>query len=499
VLSDWGERVPGGYDGGTSNPAFWLSLFSSFASNGHKPSFVDEKRIGIILFMFFEKNLFFALIIGNVYSMSDIIFGIDFGTTNSALAVNIDSNVKVVDIDRFNTKGRTLKSVLYFDPEEKEFFVGQEAIDNYIENDAYGRFIQSIKAFLPDNSFHSTEIKGKYYKLDDLIAIILKKIKTEGEKHVGSTVDSVVLGRPVIFSEDKDKDAFAEERLKSAARKAGFKHIHMQYEPIAAALSYESSLSSGEEKIVLIGDFGGGTSDFTIMKVKGGRQLRGYDSRKNILSLNGVYIGGDTFDSHIMREKIAVYFGKDVTIKAFMDDYSVGFPKILIRKLCKWHLIPQLRLPKTLQSIHEMKLRADKPELLENLISLIEDNYGYMLFQAIEKNKIDLSSANESTIIFDGMKQRIEENVTRSEFEEIIDNDLQTIKKCVETTLADASLSAKDIDVVFLTGGSSYIVCINRYFQEIFGKEKIDQTNAFTSVSFGLGIEGSSLRSSLRS
>ncbi len=204
--------------------------------------------------------------------MSEIIFGIDFGTTNSALAVNVNGHVRVVDVDPFNALGSTLKSVLYFDPDEKAFFVGQEAIDNYIENDGYGRFMQSIKAFLPDESFHSTEIRGKYYQLDDLIAIILKKLKSEGEKYIDAVVDSVVLGRPVFFSEDKDKDKLAEERLKSAARKAGFKHIHMQYEPIAAALSYENSLSPGEEKIIFIGDFGGGTSDFTIMKVKGGQK-----------------------------------------------------------------------------------------------------------------------------------------------------------------------------------------------------------------------------------
>ena len=224
--------------------------------------------------------------------MSEIIFGIDFGTTNSALAVNVNSHVEVIDVDPFNTTGNTLKSVLYFDPEEKEFFVGQEAIDNYIENDAYGRFMQSIKAFLPDDSFHSTEIRGKNYKLDDLIAIILRKLKGEGERYVGSSVDSVVLGRPVFFSEDKDKDKLAEERLTSAAQKAGFKNIYLQYEPIAAALSYESRLVSGEEKLVLIGDFGGGTSDFTIMKVVGGKQNIDVDRKKNILSLDGAYIGG---------------------------------------------------------------------------------------------------------------------------------------------------------------------------------------------------------------
>jgi len=423
--------------------------------------------------------------------MSEIIFGIDFGTTNSALAVNVNGHVEVIDVDPFNTRGSTLKSVLYFDPEEKEFFVGQKAIDNYIENDAYGRFMQSIKAFLPDDSFHSTEIRGKNYKLDDLIAIILRKLKGEGERYAGSSVDSVVLGRPVFFSEDKDKDKLAEERLTSAAQKAGFKNIYLQYEPIAAALSYESRLASEEEKLVLIGDFGGGTSDFTVMKVVGGRQNIDADRRKDILSLNGAYIGGDTFDSRLMWEKIAVHFGKDVAIKSLMGDFSLGFPKILARKLCKWHLIPQLRLPKTMQSIREMKYGADKPELIDNLIDLLEDNYGYMLFQAIEKAKIELSSHDESTIIFESLKQNIEENVMRNEFEEFIGEDIIQIKKCVESSLSDAALSPQDIDVVFLTGGSSYILSIKMIFQDLFGKEKIDQTNAFTSVSYGLGAEGS--------
>jgi hypothetical chaperone protein len=138
-----------------------------------------------------------------------------------------------------------------------------------------------------------------------------------------------------------------------------------------------------------------------------------------------------------------------------------------------------------------MKSGADKPELIENLIDLIEDNYGYMLFQAIEKNKIDLSSMDESKIIFESLKQKIEEKVTRNEFEEFIHEDVSKITKCVESTLADAALSPQDIDVVFLTGGSSHIVCIKKYFQEIYGKEKINQTNAFTSVSYGLGVEGS--------
>ena len=237
-----------------------------------------------------------------------IVFGIDFGTTNSALSVYRDGTVEVIAVDGQNRDGELMRSVLYFS-EDNEIYAGQEAIRQYVSDGAAGRFMQSIKTFLPNTSFESTEIFGKRYGIDDLIAIILRKLKARGEEYVGCSVESVILGRPVVFSTDAAKDAIAEQRLEKAARKAGFKKIWFQYEPVAAALAFESTLQSGQERTVFIGDFGGGTSDFSVIRVKGGAFERA-DRRSDVLSLGGVYVAGDKFDSQIMWDKVAHYFGR---------------------------------------------------------------------------------------------------------------------------------------------------------------------------------------------
>ncbi len=422
-------------------------------------------------------------------SEKKVVLGIDFGTSNSSASINIDGEVKLVDVDRYSLSNKkVLRSIIYFDNEEKSFFVGQRAIETYIENDAWGRYIQSIKSFLPDKSFSRTKIGGRYYSLDDLIAIILKEIKGAGERDAGQKIENVVLGRPVFFSKDPDIDKFAEKGLLSAARKAGFKSIPLQFEPIAAALDYESKLDRGDEKNVLVGDFGGGTSDFAIVKVTGGKQKERHDCKSNVLSIDGVYIGGDIFDSQIMWEKIAGYFGKDVRVKALMSDFTLGMPSPIMNKLRRWHLIPLLRTPRTRRSISEIKHQADRKDLVENLERLVDDNYGYMLFQSIEKAKCELSSKKETDIFFNGINLFINKHITRPEFEEIISRELKEIDDCVVSTIQKAGLSPKEIDIVSLTGGSSFIPCIKRIFEEKFGQDKINQTDAFTNVAYGLGL-----------
>ena len=420
------------------------------------------------------------------------IFGLDFGTSNSALSVNIDGEVSMLDIDKFNTTGNTLKSVIYFDPEEKKFYEGQQAVDQYIENDARGRYIQSIKAFLSDPNFKHTEIGKKTYKLDQLVAIILRNIKERGQEQIGQELSSVVLGRPVVFSEDPDREKLAVERLMSAAKIAGFDEIYFQYEPIAAALAFESTLALNEERIVFVGDFGGGTSDFTIIKTQGGKYKQKVDRKNDILGLGGVYIGGDTFDSQLMWEKVAYHFGKNVRVKALMGNFDLPVSSTVMEKLRKWHLIPQLKLPKTRQLIRDIRYQADNPELIKNLEALVDENYGYMLFQSIERSKIKLSETISSTINFNELSVNIEERVSRSEFETFIASDMQKIEACIEEVTKQSKMRCADIDVVFLTGGSSYIPIIKRIFSDKFGAEKINQANAFTSVAYGLGISGNS-------
>lgn len=415
-----------------------------------------------------------------------IVFGIDFGTSNSALSVYRDGEVELVNVDASSTASSLMRSVLYFN-EDKEIFTGSEAINEYIEDGGDGRFMQSIKTFLPSSSFSGTEIFGKRYAIDDLVAIILQRLKEQGEKHVGCRVDSVILGRPVLFSEDKIKDDNAERYLEKAARKAGFKNIWFQPEPLAAAQTYKETLTSGEEKVVFIGDFGGGTSDFSVIRVTGGTHSRG-DCQRDVLALGGVYVAGDKFDSQIMWDKVAHYFGRKANYKAFATEQWTEVPGNLIYTLSQWHRIPLLRTRQNRELIRVIKRSSDNPEAIQNLENIIEDNYGFALFQAIEKAKCDLSAAEQTSIRFQETDLDLNEPLNKREFEEINQGNFSRIENCIDEVLSQCGLAAQQIDVVSLTGGTSKIPYIQRLFHDRFGPDKAQNHNAFTSVAHGLGL-----------
>lgn len=414
-----------------------------------------------------------------------IVFGIDFGTTNSALSVFRNGAVEVVAVDGSDRAGELMRSVLYFN-EENEIFAGHEAIHQYVSDGAAGRFMQSIKTFLPNTSFDSTEIFGKRYTIDDLVAIILRKLKARGEAHVGCPVESVVLGRPVLFSKDAAKDAVAEQRLEKAASKAGFKKIWFQYEPVAAALTFEESLQPGQERIVFIGDFGGGTSDFSVIRVKGGAFARS-DRRSDVLSLGGVYVAGDKFDSQIMWDKVAHHFGRYARYKTMGKDEWNDIPKSIIYTLCQWHRIPLLRARKTREHIRVIKGTTDDRMAIEHLENIINDNYGFFLFQAIEKAKCELSGREQTVIRFKDRDLCIKEELGKGEFETINADNFQQIADCIDEVVLKSGLLPAQMDTVFLTGGTSRIPHIRTLFADRFGRGKLEQREAFTSVVHGLG------------
>jgi hypothetical chaperone protein len=414
-----------------------------------------------------------------------IVFGIDFGTTNSALSVYRNGAVEVVAIDGNDRAGELMRSVLYFS-EENEIYVGNEAIRQYVGDGAAGRFMQSIKTFLPNTSFDSTEVFGKRYGIDDLVAIILRKLKARGEAHVGCPVESVVLGRPVVFSPNAAKDAVAEQRLERAARKAGFKNIWFQYEPVAAALAFEETLQEGQERIVFIGDFGGGTSDFSVIRVRGGAFARS-DRRSDVLSLGGVYVAGDKFDSQIMWDKVAQHFGRYARYKTMGKDEWVNVPRSMVYTLCQWHRIPLLRSRRTREHIRVIKGTCDDRRAIEHLENIINDNYGFFLFQAIEKAKCELSDRDQTQIHFSERDLCISEQIGKGEFETINGENFQQIADCIDEVVTRSGLLPTQIDTVFLTGGTSRIPHIQALFAERFGRSKLENRDAFTSVVHGLG------------
>jgi len=413
------------------------------------------------------------------------VFGIDFGTTNSALSVYRNGTVEVVAVDGNGRAGELMRSVLYFN-EDNEIYAGNEAVRQYVGDGAAGRFMQSIKTFLPNTSFDSTEIFGKRYGIDDLVAIILRQIKARGEAYLGCPVESVVLGRPVVFSTDATKDAVAEQRLEKAARKAGFKNIWFQFEPVAAALAFEETLQAGQERVVFIGDFGGGTSDFSVIRVKGGAFGRS-DRRSDVLSLGGVYVAGDKFDSQIMWDKVAHYFGRTARYKTLGKDDWITVPRSIIYTLCQWHRIPLLRARKTREYIRVIKSTTDDRQAIQNLENIIDDNFGFFLFQAIEGAKCKLSDQEQTIISFTERDLCISEEIGKLEFETINQDNFQQIADCIDDVVARSGLSATQMDSVFLTGGTSRIPRIQNLFIERFGREKLEQKDAFTSVVHGLG------------
>lgn len=424
-------------------------------------------------------------------------FGIDFGTSNSALAASVGKQVQLLDIDPGNPLSNSLKSILYFIKEDGQnlAFVGYEGVKQYIYNGAEGRYMQSIKSFLSDVSFQKTNVYGKNYTIEELIAYILKTMKERGERIVGRDVDQVVLGRPVVFSTDEERERIATQRLIKAAQLAGFKEISLQMEPVAAARAYEHSLSLNREQIVLVGDFGAGSSDFTVLKV--GNPPHAGDREKDILSVGGLYIGGDDFDALIMRHKVAKYYGTEVKVKSMFSDNMTGLSPLVLSHLMQWHRIPWLRRPQTLAGIKELKVCASLRDkrLLENLEGLIGDNYGYLLFRAIESAKCRLSNHEDATVVFKDYGMVVEEFVTRTEFEDMIQDPVAKIDACVTKTLADAGVGPDQVDAVFLTGGSSYIPLIRAVFETRLGADKIKTSDAFTSVAYGLGLEANLMAS----
>ena len=404
--------------------------------------------------------------------------GLDFGTSNSAVAL---PSGQVLPIDPGALSPRLFRSVLFFPEEGRASLAGHAAIEEYLHR-SEGRFIQSVKGWLPSRTFTATQIRNKAFRLDDLVALLLRKIREQAEAAAGQPLDDVVLGRPAVFSTDPEQEQLAQDRLQRAAELAGFKCIRFLIEPIAAALAYEATLDHDE--LVLVADFGAGTSDLTLMRLGPGRK-HAQDRRPDVVASDGVHIGGDKFDAEIMRHKLLRHFGAGSTYQQL--DKRMPIPSHILGKLLSWHEMSFIRERSTQQLIDHMLHASDNIPGIEALYDLVEENLGYRLFRAIEAAKIRLSSAESTTIDFDEARVQIHEPLTRTELERFSRPLLDALRACETGLLERAGLHSDAIDAVFLTGGSSQIPAVRRLFQQRFGERRLRTADAFTSVAEGLG------------
>jgi hypothetical chaperone protein len=409
-------------------------------------------------------------------------FGLDFGTTNSSLAwARGAGDVVLCDLDPPALNPRVLRSLLYFSLDARDFVVGQRAISEYLAEDMQGTLIQSIKTFLADNSFEQTWINDRFYKLEDLIAVIFRHVRAVIATMTDDDV-ALVIGRPAVFVDRPEREALAQERLRKAAQLAGFFDLQFQYEPIAAGLAYEATLTRPE--LALIADLGGGTSDFTVMRL--GTGATG-DRRDDILATRGVQIAGDTFSERIMARKLARYFGAG-SIYRSMEGEPLPFPSQLLAQLGRWHQVTFLRSPKTRELLKHIRWTSDRPQAVAAFEALLDANYSFFVFQEIEQAKGRLSEAEEARIEFRRDEIVIDELITRAEFEAMIERDRSEIRRCMHAALETAWVVPGDIDAVFLTGGSAQIPAMRRLFAEEFGEEKLKAQDYLTSVAVGLGL-----------
>src|SRR5690349_19759291 len=394
------------------------------------------------------------------------VIGLDFGTTNSAIAVAADD--RQATLASFAVAASTttsFRSILYFpakdrsSPQKIETHAEPEAINSYLDADTKGRLIVSIKSYLASRLFTSTSINGRHYTLEDLIAIILRRLRNAAMEQFGTAATQVVLGRPVRFAgADNPKDEqLALQRLKTAAELAGFQEISFELEPVAAAYQYETQLDHDE--LVLIGDFGGGTSDFTLAQLGPGRKQ---DSRSPVVGTSGVAIACDTFDSRIMMRLVAPKLGLGSHYISLGKELPV--PVWVYTQLSSWHHMFLLKEPKTMAVLREVKNQASEPKKVAALIQIITENLGYALYRAVEQTKVELTEKELGTFSFSQSTVHMEDSLERWQFESWIQEDIQKIAACIQALLDQCGVKSSDIGSVFLTGGSSYVPVVRRYF-----------------------------------
>lgn len=415
--------------------------------------------------------------------------GLDLGTTNSAVAVHDPTRGGEVALARFEFSGgltETFRSILYFRSGDKPVG-GPRAIDKYLASEGDGRLIQSMKSYLADRSFQATNIFGKNTTLVDLLAALLRELRAGAEAKLGPLGSKVVVGRPVHFASEKgsDDEALAVERLRGALTAAGWTDVELEYEPVAAAHYYETQLDHDE--LVLIADFGGGTSDFSLIRVGPGQKDLG---ASRILGNDGVGIAGDALDARLMHKLVAPKLGMGITYKSLLGNKDLPMPVWIYSRLLRWHHFSFLKTRKNIEMLEGIASQTDHDASIRALLHVIENDLGYHLYRAIERTKVALSGAEEARFEFADDELSISAPVTRAEFEGWIGEEMATMAACVDGLLARAGVDAKDVDQVFLTGGSSFVPAVRRIFEARFGPERLRAGGEMISVASGLALRG---------
>jgi hypothetical chaperone protein len=410
------------------------------------------------------------------------VLSIDFGTSNSLVgAWHEGARVEALPLDPAAPDPTLMRTLLYF-PHADACYYGTEAIARFLENEMEGRLFRSFKTHLPNKNYLGTFLDNRPLTLESMIGIFLLELKRRAERALGAEADAAVIGRPARYAMDAEADNFALHRMRKAAEFAGFKRIEFVPEPLAAALDLRRGLK--DEKLVLVGDFGGGTSDFTLLRI-GPYAFK----KEHVLGLEGCPLAGDALDSLFMSRRLNAFFGAQATYKVSLGRNHLTMPPAVMDRLNKPAHIVHLKEPATYEFIREVRKGALGPEnkaALERLFTLIEDQQIFPFFERIEATKRRLSEAEREVFTFDYPDLEMEVPFTRAEIVEWADEVKSGIFAALDECLRQAGVQPASVDLVCLTGGSAQVPLIRREFILRFGENKLRTQSHFHSVLSGL-------------
>lgn len=419
-----------------------------------------------------------------------LFIGIDFGTTNTVVALADNAgNTRTLMYPSAQGPLAAFRSILCYVSEDADSphprsraYCGPAAIEAFLRHGEDARLIQSIKTFLASKSFSKSTIHGRELTLEQLVADFLRGLVQAGQwpERAMDFSRAVTVGRPVTFAggDGAAGNALAETRLRNAFSQAGFARIDMALEPEAAAYFFARRLT--EPATVLVADFGGGTSDFSIVKFdpRGGKTQS--------LAHAGVGVAGDTLDFRIIDKVIAPAFGKGSRFRP--EDKWLDVPKWIYFEFEHWHQLSFLKRPAVLRDLQKIELVSDSPEKIARLRLFLEYELGFHLYQAVNQCKTALSLSDQATLTFKQGPIDLHCVVDRSDFEQWIAPDVAAIDTACSDALAQAKMTEDDITVVFMTGGTSFVPLIRRRFATRFGTKKIVVGDEFVSVGSGLAL-----------
>jgi hypothetical chaperone protein len=412
--------------------------------------------------------------------------GLDFGTTNSVAAISSGDTADLILLDGPTERDAVFRSALCFwDDDDNRASLASDAgpwaIKEYLSFPQGSRFLQSFKSVAANKSFEHANIFERRLRFEDLGRLFLEKMAARSKGQLDGQARRVVVGRPVEFAGSRPDEALALARYDAMFAKFGTE-IHYVYEPLGAAFSYASQIS--DPATILVADFGGGTSDFSIVSIGAPGMAR----RCAPLAHAGVGIAGDRFDYRILQHLVLPLLGKGGSYRSF--EKILDIPGGYFQDFADWSKLAMMRNRRTLAELEKLRRAALDPAAIGRMIAVIEQELGYQLYDAVGRLKRALSSADTAHFHFAGAELSIDAEVRREDFETWIAPEMKLIEAAVDRAFDKAGLTRAAIDRVFLTGGTSLTPLIRRFFVDRFGEDRIASGGELTSIAHGLALIG---------